>query len=319
MSNENLSQLMRVAKKYYLLDMKQDEIAASEQISKSTVSRLINKARELGYVTFNLNFPSVTDENLQNELQEIFQLKHIFVAESDKTDERITFSNVSDGLSSYLNEIISDGDIVGVSWGKTMTYMSENLVPAVKKDVKFVLLNGGVSNRNVSTLSDQMLIKFAKNYGATWYFLQVPSFVDNSHIAGIIKQDSKINEIFRLIEETDTVIYSVGFVNKDSVLVKAGYFTEGDYENLRKQGFVGDICSRYIKNNGEHAEGELYDRVIGISLEEIKEKKNSICVAIGKEKAEAILASLKGGYTNTLFTDEITAKEVLNLYRKEGV
>lgn len=85
--------------------------------------------------------------------------------------------------------------------------------------------------------------------------------------------------------------------------------------HVREEGFVGDVCSRYIREYGSHATGELYNRVIGISLEAIAKKKNSIGVIIGPEKAKATLAALKGGYVNSLFTDEATAKEIVNLYK----
>lgn len=316
MKKEELKQLISVAKKYYLLDMKQDEIAESEKVSKSTVSRLINKAKELGYVKFVLDFPPITVEDIEIELKELFQLKHVFVAESMSEDEQLKLSNVAEGFSKYLNTIVSDGDIIGVSWGETMTFISENLIPSAKKDVKVVLLNGGVSNRNVSTFADKIVINFAKKFDASWYFLQTPSFVDNSHIARTLMQDSKIKEVFDLINKANIVAFSVGFVNEESVLVKAGYISVEDYRRLREEGFIGDICSRYFRRDGAHANGELYERVIGISLEEVKEKEHSICIAIGKHKAESILAALRGGYVNTLFTDEETAEEILDLYRK---
>jgi len=316
MTTDELKLLIRVVKKYYLLDMKQDEIAKTENISKATVSRLINKAKKLGYVKFDLNFPTLAAENLEKELKNIFNLKHIFVVESFTNDRSLTLSNISEGLSKYLNTITSDGDTIGVSWGETMTYMSEHLKPSLKKDVKIVQLNGSVSSRNISTLSEKILMNFAKNYDAISYFLNVPSFVDNCEIAETIKKDSKIREVLDLADKADTVIFSVGYISEDSVLVKAGYFTKNDYANLRNEGYVGDICSRYIKYDGSHAIGELYNRVIGISLESIKLKKNSIGVVIGNEKAKGTLAALQGGYINTLFTDEDTAQKIIDLYNK---
>ncbi|MBP3041592.1 hypothetical protein J9303_19305 [Bacillaceae bacterium Marseille-Q3522] len=113
------------------------------------------------------------------------------------------------------------------------------------------------------------------------------------------------------------VLFSVGSINSESVLIKTGYFSREEYSQLRELGYVGDICSRYLHRDGSHASGELYERVIGLSLEEIKRKEHSICVAIGKKKAEGILSALKGGYINTLFTDEITAKKIIELNKKE--
>lgn len=318
MTNDELKVLIRVVKKYYLLDMKQDEIAKTENISKATVSRLMNRAKKLGYVKFDLNFPSLVAEDLEIKLKNIFNLRYIFIVQSFTNDKELILSNVSEGLSKYLNDIIVDGAIVGVSWGNTLTYMSKHLKPDSKKDVKIVQLNGGVSSRNISTLSEDILINFAKNYDAMGYSLNVPSIVDNFEIAEAIKKDSKIKEVLDVAEKADTVIFSVGYLSEKSVLVRAGYFTEKDYVNLRNEGYVGDICSRYIKYDGSHSKGELYNKVIGISLESIKKKKNSIGVVIGTEKAKGTLAALKGGYINTLFTDENTAQEIIKLYNKEN-
>lgn len=316
MTNEELSQMIRVVKKKYILEMKQNKIAKLEGISSASVSRIINKAKDLGYVEVKLNFPSMEDQELKDKLKEMFDLKHVFVAKTQTDNYDLRLSSVSDELAVYLNEIIEDDSIVGVSWGETMTYLSNNLIPLKKNNLKIVQLNGGISNRNVSSPSENILINFAKNFSSEWYFLNAPSFVDNSEIANTIRKDSKVKEMLDLINNTDTVIFSVGAVSKDSILIQAGYFTEDEYEDLREKGYVGDICSRYFKIDGSHATGELYDRVIGISLEEIKNKKDSVCISIGKAKAKSILGGLRGKYINTLFTDDITAKEIIRLENK---
>ena len=50
MKNSDERLLISVIKQYYELGMSQEEIAAKEYISKSTISRLINKAIKKGYV-----------------------------------------------------------------------------------------------------------------------------------------------------------------------------------------------------------------------------------------------------------------------------
>ena len=52
-------------------------------------------------------------------------------------------------------------------------------------------------------------------------------------------------------------------------------------------------------------------------LEQLKEKNNSIGVAGGSTKSEAILAALKGNYLDVLITDETTATNVLRLKNQE--
>jgi deoxyribonucleoside regulator len=314
MNREELKVMARVCKKYFLFDMKQSDIAREENISKSTVSRLISRAKELGYINISLEFPEFKASSIEDELLETFNLKHVHIAAAE-TDWKILMLNIADAFSDYLNSIVSDGDIIGLSWGDTMTYLADHLKAAPRNDVKVVQLNGGIANRNISTRSDRIINQFADNFDAMSYILNAPSFVDKPEIAEALLQDTNIKNVIELAKEANTAIFSIGYLNPESVLIKAGYFTTEEYDALRQEGYVGDICSRYFKADGSHQNDDLYNRVIGIDLEEIKKKENSICVAIGEEKAQGILGAINGEYINTLFTDEKTAREVLRLHQ----
>ena len=76
------------------------------------------------------------------------------------------------------------------------------------------------------------------------------------------------------------------------------------------QGFVYD-------KDGNVIQSSLERRLMSTSLEQLKEMNNSIGVAGGNTKAEAILAALKGKYLDVLITDETTASNVLRLKNQE--
>ena len=64
--------------------------------------------------------------------------------------------------------------------------------------------------------------------------------------------------------------------------------------------------------NGAIALNELNDRVVGFRLEELKEKEWAIAIAVGINKINALIGALRGGFMNVLYTDEKTARELLN-------
>jgi len=313
MASDVSNQLIRVTKKRYLLQMNQEEIAKSENLSKATVSRLLKKAETLGYVTFRLNIPSLSAMDLEAEIKEKFALKHVFVASAQINDERVIAHDVVDAAASYLNTIITSGAIIGVSWGNTLSLLSRNLKKSNATDVTVVQLNGGISKNVTPTGAESIARNFAENYSGTSYILPVPSFVDNKRIVEALKEDSKIREVFSLIHQSEIAIFSIGSLNPNSILITSGYFSQEEYMGLKKKNYVGDICSRYFKKDGSYSDKALYDRVIGISLEEIKEKKHSIGIVIGQQRTDALLGALNGGYINTLFTDELVAREILSM------
>ena len=52
-------------------------------------------------------------------------------------------------------------------------------------------------------------------------------------------------------------------------------------------------------------------RIVGIPISEISAKEDTICIASGKNKVDAIVGSINGNLFNTLITDENTALEIL--------
>lgn len=68
-------QIIRVAKKYYELHMGQLEIAQEEGVSKSTISRMLQKAIDLGYVKVTIDAPVESVKEMEDQLKQTFHLK----------------------------------------------------------------------------------------------------------------------------------------------------------------------------------------------------------------------------------------------------
>jgi DNA-binding transcriptional regulator LsrR (DeoR family) len=68
---------------------------------------------------------------------------------------------------------------------------------------------------------------------------------------------------------------------------------------------------RFFDHSGTPVHGPLDDRVIGVTLEELKQTPRVIGVAGGERKVDAIRACLTGGLINVLITDKFTADRLL--------
>lgn len=314
MEQNDLRMVIKVAKMYYELKLKQEEIAIKENLSKSKVSRLLNKAVEEGYVKFSVTYPIKSVNELEKEFIDVFKLKRVFIAPIIVEDKFLIMKDVCIALASDLTRIINEDDVVAISWGNTLNSLSNNLIPINKKGIKIVQLNGGIAKNVRPTRSENIITNFAKVYEATGYILPVPAIVDNKKIADTIMEDSQINFVLNLAINARVAIFTVGSVSSESILIDAGYFTKDEYEDMKEMGAVGDICTRYFNIKGELIDKDLNGRAIGISLDALKAKDYSIGIGVGIKKANAILGALRGGYMNSLYTDEITAKEVLKIY-----
>lgn len=304
-------QIIRVAKKYYELHMGQLEIAQEEGVSKSTISRMLQKAMDLGYIKVKVDAPAESLGMLEDEIRDLFQLKEVFVAPNLVDNDAITMQDTCRALARNLDSYIKDNSIVAVSWGKTMNCLVKEIDHIRARGIKVVQLNGGIAKSASLTGAAQIVDALTQAGNGIGYMFPVPAIVDSKVISTVLKGDSQVRSVLKLAGQAQTAIFSIGALAKQSILYEVGYLKDGDYHSLKEAGAVGDIACRFFNIDGKIADKGMDERAVGLELEELKKKEWSIAVAVGSQKVSSIVGALKGGYANVLYTDEKTARALL--------
>lgn len=316
-SSKKIDSLVYIARLYYEHNYSQQMIAEKTGFSRPYVSKLINEAREIGIVEIKINDPNMAESPIEQKLKEKFGLKKVIVVPvSDRPGENILYK-LSNALSRYLNIIVEDNDIIGVSWGTTLYLCSLNLkVFKEVKNIKVIQMCGAISMTDKDIYASEIPKKFADAFKGTPYLLPLPAVVDDIKVKNAIVKDKNISEILEMGKKANIALYSVGIFDHNKTLSRAGYVSDEKVDELLRKGAVGDMCSRIININGAICDQELNDRTIGIELDDLKKKEYSILVAGGISKAKCIFAALNGGYANVLITDEEVTRELLNYDKK---
>lgn len=317
MDTEKKYQIMRIARKYYELNMGQSEIAKEEGISKSTVSRLLQKAMDLGYIKISVEYPLESCMDMATQMKEAFHLKDVFITPVLVDNETVILQDTCRALGDRLDTYVHDEDIICVSWGTTMNCLSGYIRSLQARHVKIVQMNGGVSKFNIPTGAQKIVDALVTASKGDGYMFPVPAVVDSKEISDVLKKDSQVKNILDMARKANVTIFSVGSMNQNIILYRVNYLNEKDMEQLVDKGSVGDIASRFFNAKGEIADPSLDSRIVGLELSELKEKECNICVAVGQSKVKSLLAALRGGYIHVLYTDEKTAREVLREHYQE--
>lgn len=303
--------LVEAAKLYYEHQLSQQEISKKLGVSRPTISRLLQQARETGIVRIEIIDPSEIGTRLEAALIKKFKLKKVAVVPNDTDDTKIIKKRLGKAAVLLVDQLISEGTILGISWGTTMQEVARQLRPRRVKDMIVVQLNGGISRAEIDTHASEIAKAISESYKAIPYLMPLPAVVDSADLKKAILSDKNISRTLDLGRKADIALFTVGSFGYNSVLVKADYFEPIEVDELLQSGAVGDICSRILKADGTICSKDLNSRTIGIELEEIKKKPYSIAVAGGKEKLAAIQAGLNGKWFNSLITDEWIATELL--------
>ena len=310
MDREKQQLSIEAARLYYQSDYSQRQIAEQLQISRPTVSRLLQFAKEKGYVQIRIVDPFEDMGALGAMLEEKYGLLEAHVVFSPTEDDSTITHYLSRYGAEYMHDTVNDGDIVGVSWGMTMYQIAQHLEAKQVKGVEVVQLKGGISHSHVNTYSAETIQLFAEAFQTMPRYLPLPVVFDNAEVKQMVEQDRHIKRIIEMGKQANIALFTVGTVRDEALLFRLGYFSEKEIKLLQTQG-VGDICSRFFDADGNICSEAIDSRTIGVELADLRQKEKSILVAGGIRKTAAIHGALKGKYANVLIIDQHTAKELL--------
>ena len=299
---------------YYSQGIRQTEITERLGIHQSTVSRLLKKAYETGIIRISVTVPSGIHSDLEEALESRFGLHEAVVVDSITNDEGQIVRDLG-GAGAYFMELaVKPGEVIGISsWSASLLEMINAMHPSkVGKASKVVQILGGLGNPAAQMHATHLTERLAYLIGGTAVLLPVPGITTSTDAKKVLLKETYVRTATELFDRMDMVLVGIGAVEPSRLLASSGnVFSSHELNQLRKQGAVGDICLQFFDSSGQPVRTDLTERVIGMSLQQIKKAKRVIALAGGKRKVDAIVGALNGHWINVLITDRGTAKSVL--------
>ena len=260
--------------------------------------------------------PTNNCESMALEIQDRTNLNRVFVVPSMHKYHDLTMRAIAGAASTYLEKTLVDSDILGIAWGRTIARIVQLLAPSIPRDIDVVPLMGERGYTGNYSQINQVVLQAAQSFSAHPYFLLAPMFVGSKQLRDDLLHDPAVSMVVERWEKLTTAIIGIGAIPPQPgsiVYVGTKYMRQ-----MQEQDAVGDICGRFIDKEGNLIEAEFYDRMISISLDQIKKIKRVIAVAGGIEKTRAVIAAMKTKLFSVLFVDEMLAENLLYELRKSG-
>lgn len=311
--NYDLRQIIEVARMYHVVKLSQHEISERLNLSRPKISRILRQAEERGIVRVSVVDPMHDSANLEKALVEEFGLKGACVTNSLGLSGNQIRVELGRSAAEYLVKILKPRDILGVSWGSTTLEVAKQMPTYPVDEMKVASLFGCTYENVMDEDVFDMARIFARRLGARLYLLYTPVIVSSTAVRDVYLSENHTKLTMENIALCNIALNGIGTFWRNSMLYRYGYINEAKWQDLARRGAVGNLCSRYYDINGEPVDEELESRTIGVSLEQMKGKENSIGVAMGSDKVAAIYGALKGRLITTLITDEDTARAVIEM------
>ncbi len=316
---QSTSLMMKTTFLYYEKGLSQSKISKKLNISISTVSRLLNNAKKEKMVSFVVDEKVLEVADLEEIIKEKFNLKDVIIArwmekrftpEKDDIKKLVAFEGAQ-----YIQRIIKDNDILGITFGRTMYHMINSFNPCKKTDTQFVTLHGSLDkihrDFNVDTLTERM----AMSFGGKNYTIKAPGHANTEYEAKMLINRIDNHEVFEKFKNVNIVVSGVGSFYPDmtSYLCNENYFSQKQLEELKEQKVYADVGLRLINEQGEECNTSLKNRTIRISYEDFKNIPTKIIIVSGEYKKYSVKAAVKGGLADVLIIDYDLAKSLINI------
>lgn len=315
MFSEELRLTAKVAYLYYKQQQKQSDIARMLDISQATVSRVLKRAADEGIVRITVNVPTGVYAQLETDLCARYGLKAAIVVHCDDESDETVFDHIGSAAAYYAESTINKNEVVGLSsWSSTLLAMVDAMHPLTKAtSAKVVQCLGGVGNPSANIYASRITERFANLVQGEAIYLPAPGVASSVQMRDELMRNPFVQQAADLFDQVTLALVGIGSIEPSKLLMSSGnVFTPDELSMLQERGAVGDIFLRFFDINGQPVITSLNDRVISMTLEQLKRTRRSVGIAGGPRKTNAILGAIRGGWINVLITDQMTAQRLLS-------
>jgi len=306
--------LVEIAKKYYIENMTQQQISRDLHMSRSNISRLLKTCMDNKIVEIKINDVMSKEPELAVKIKKEFDIKDVLIASSNRSLEKCR-ENVGALAAVYLQRILENDMLLGVTWGRTSYYVAHNIEMPGTKKVNVIQLFGGVASQTIETDGQEIAKRMARKLNGNSYILHAPHMVKTKQLKDLLMQEPSIASHFERFREIDVALLGIGYPKLHlTSQINSGALTKADSIQLLELGAIADICGKYFDINGKTCNAGINERAIAIDLDALKQIPVVIGVAAGLEKVKSCISILKSGYINVLIIDEALAKGLIANY-----
>jgi DNA-binding transcriptional regulator LsrR (DeoR family) len=309
-----LRQLVQCLELYYRQGRAQKDIAQALGVSAATVSRLLKRAFDDGFVRVELDLPRT--QALETALIQRYGLRDaVVIASGGRGDVK---EELGVAAAAYFEKVATPGLSVGLSCGFTLYQTIRALHERRFRDLVLYPLSGESTLKLVDLFPNTLVGMMAAKYRphVTAYALPV------QHVASLrrlererarLLRDPEVRKIFAAANEVDIALVGIGMIAEQTPgfcsLAESYGISVG---RLRQLGVVGEINYQPFDSSGRIVDRPelraLARRVLTVDGERLRtlsrrSDRHVIAVAGGKPKIEAVRGALGGRFMNVLVTD----------------
>jgi DNA-binding transcriptional regulator LsrR (DeoR family) len=297
-----------VARSYYLDGRSKSEIAEEFGISRFKVARILDQAKEAGLVRIEIRPPAGIDDALSERVRKMFRLRHVIVVAAGGGNEAELRSALAHTATALLSEIVTEDDVVGIGYGRTLTIMAQTMDALARCPI--VQLTGALLGVNRDENSVELVRQISGRNGGPAYPMYTPQVLPDAATAATLRKQPEVAETYRQFGNVTKAVVAVGSWDPPSSQLYDS-LTKAEREELLKRGVAAEVCATLLDTQGNTVAPDFSERCISITDRQLHAIEDVIAVAGGVDKVAAVRSVILSGHAKSLITDTTLARALV--------
>ncbi|MDX8464650.1 sugar-binding domain-containing protein [Mesorhizobium sp. VK23B] len=205
--------------------------------------------------------------------------------------------------------------VIGVSHGRTLQAIVDNVAVETAPDLRVVALMGGLTQK-FSTNPHEVVTRLAERTGAQAMIMPVPFMANSAEDREVLANQKGVADAYDLAKTCDLMLIGVGTTGTEAELVITGMVEPAEMAAIASSGGVGEMLGHFFDDEGQAVANELTRRIVTQTYNNLRNRR-IVAVAGGRMKVAAIRAVLASRLLSGLITDERTARSIMETGREQ--
>lgn len=297
---------------YYVGGMTQDQIARELGVSRQRAQRLVSRAVAEGLIHVRLNHRIGACLDLERALTDRFGLTRCRVSpglgEGGDSGRAIAPAAAAE-LERFLR--MEEPLVIALGTGRALRGMVDALEDGIVAERhRLVSLIGNIAPDGSASFFD-VVMRIADKVQAPHYPMPVPVISPTPEENAAFHALPPVRRVVELARQADVVFVGVGQMSNDAPLLKDGFVSRAELDEMQAAGAVGEVAGWVFDGQGRYLDLGTNRRTGGVRVEPGLDRP-ALGIAAGTTKVPALKGALLARIINGLVTDEPTARAILS-------
>ncbi|MBC9715691.1 sugar-binding domain-containing protein [Streptomyces sp. TRM66268-LWL] len=312
MGPAELVQAAAMARRFYLEGKSKIQIAEEFGVSRFKVARVLETALERDLVRIEIRVPAELDAERSDKLRARYGLRHAVVVESPAESEETTSpdpENLGEVAADLLGELVNEGDVLGLAWGRSTIHMAaalDRLPPCTVVQLTGVY-DAGTAERG----SVEAVRRAAQVSGGDAHPIYAPMLLPDAATAAALRNQTGIARAFEYFDKVTVACVSIGSW-EPGISTVHDMLSDEERAHYASLGVAAEMSAHLFDADGRRVGRDLGERCITVEADRLRRIPEVVAIAGGQRKASAIDAVLRSGLVTSLVTDTAAADHLLS-------